>query len=204
MNQTIWWTRHVPAPQRNREIIGGGTDRPLDDSGLKLASVRAKQLAQAVREGRLHLGSTVVASPLLRARQTAEIFAEELGCTLVEYPELRAQHFGDLEAKTVDEIEASHLVRHLHSNVPPERLYTDAAPGGEAIDEAVARVHRVRAELLNAYDYPLVVSHGSLLKALILTRNNVPPQRWNAIASQFKGMVIRDTSDGLHPQRLFN
>jgi len=188
---------------REGEIIGGGTDRPLDSNGLELARQRAKQLLGALQEGRLLLGRTIVTSPLQRARQTAEIFANTLDFELAEHPGLRAQHFGELEAMTAEEIKRSALARHLHSNVSPARLYTDTAPGGEAILDAVARMRQVRGDLLQGYERPLVVSHGSLLKSLILDRNDVPPERWSTIASKFKGKVIEDVHGGLRTHSVF-
>lgn len=107
--------------------------------------------------------ASVLASPLQRARRTAELagFAPEA------VPDLQEWHYGDYEGLTSEEIRARR---------PGWRLFRDGCPGGERLADVVARVDRVVDRLRAAAGDVLVFAHGHLLRVLGARLAGLPPE----------------------------
>jgi ribonuclease H / adenosylcobalamin/alpha-ribazole phosphatase len=146
-------TEHTPERR-----YSGRNDLPLSLTG------RAEAEAAATRAAGLGI-EAVVASPLRRTRETAEIVARELGLPVVLDDDLVELDFGDLEGLTFDEALAKHplATRRFMSDV------TVAAPGGESIIDLSARVARARGRVLarHAGRSVLVVSHATPIKLFL-------------------------------------
>jgi broad specificity phosphatase PhoE len=120
--------------------IQGLTDIPLCEEGLREAQEKLPALAK--------LGLRWVASsPLLRGRQTAEIYAKGLGIPLIVREDLREMDLGDWEGKRSKDLlaeEGSGYGRWLSdpSSFP-------LPPGsGESVWDAKDRITRAVVELL--------------------------------------------------------
>jgi ribonuclease H / adenosylcobalamin/alpha-ribazole phosphatase len=150
--------RHGSTEHTPERRYSGRNDLALSRTG------RAEAEAAAARLGGFGI-DVVVASPLLRTRQTAEIVAAELG-TAVEFDDdLVELDFGDLEGLTFDEALAAHplAVRRFSTEV------TVAAPGGESVADVSTRVARARRRILDRHAgrTVLVVSHVTPIKLLV-------------------------------------
>ena len=78
----FWYLRHGETDWNRRGLSQGSIDIPLNELGLAQAREAAQKL--------LHRGITsIVASPLSRARVTAEIVGDELGVDVTIEPDLR-------------------------------------------------------------------------------------------------------------------
>jgi broad specificity phosphatase PhoE len=146
-------TEHTPERR-----YSGRNELPLSVTGraeAEAAAARAKELGIEV----------VVASPLRRTRETAEIVAAQLGVPVEFDDDLVELDFGDLEGLTFDEARSKHplATRRFLADV------TVAAPGGESIAQVSARVARARGRLLqrHAGRTVLVVSHVTPIKLLL-------------------------------------
>jgi len=193
MSERLYWTQHAPIERRPQEIVGSGTDRGLSEIGIERANFLARQLAKAAFFFK-DFNETIVTSPLRRARQTSEIISDALGFTVVVDDDLRAQHFGDIEGKTIPEILADpQLSPHLHRNLPEEKLLTDAAPNGESIESAKNRMITARQRMLAGEGSPLIITHGSVLNTLIGTARDLSVKEWKDISAEFKGKIIQDS-----------
>lgn len=129
----------------------GHTDIPLDEVGRAQAAALARGLAEKGVE-------RVIASDLLRARETAEA----LGLPVETRSDLRERSFGEWEGRHYLDV-----IADLDA-LPGDRLEA-RPPGGESFADLWARVGPV-AEELKAYDRTtLVVCHGAL-KATLLAR----------------------------------
>jgi ribonuclease H / adenosylcobalamin/alpha-ribazole phosphatase len=146
-------TEHTPERR-----YSGRNELPLSVTG------RAEAEAAAARAAELGI-EVVVASPLRRTRETAEVVAAALGLPVEYDDDLVELDFGDLEGLTLDEALMKHplAVRRFMSDV------TVAAPGGESIADVSARVARARRRLLerHAGRTVLVVSHVTPIKLLL-------------------------------------
>jgi len=195
MTERVYWTQHAPIDRRPQEIVGSGIDRGLSELGVERARYIAKKLARTAIH-LVDLNETIVTSPLRRATQTSEIFADHLGFDVIVDDDLRAQHFGVLEGMTVSEVVAdSGLAPHLHRNLSAEQIFTDEAPEGESIERAANRMLIARRRLLAADGSPIAVTHGSVLNTLVGSSRNLPPKQWKDISAEFKGMLIEDQGE---------
>nr|WP_020662362.1 bifunctional RNase H/acid phosphatase [Amycolatopsis benzoatilytica] len=172
------WTGAVGTPTRflllrhgqtamsiDRRYSGRG-DVPLTEQGLAQAGAAAKRLA--AMPGLLSENgeaAPIVASPLMRAKQTAQAVADALGGRVETHPGLIETDFGEWEGLTF--AEAARRDPELHrdwlgdSSCPP--------PGGESFDAVYERVGQARRDLVEQYDGQTVVlvSHVTPIKTLL-------------------------------------
>ncbi|MCF6744626.1 bifunctional RNase H/acid phosphatase [Blastococcus sp. KM273128] len=150
--------RHGQTEHTPERRFSGRNDLALSRTG------RAE--AEAAGERAAELGiEVVVASPLRRTRETAEIVAARLGLPVELDDDLVELDFGDLEGLTADEARARHplAVRRFMADVAV------AAPGGESIADVGRRVARARQRVLDRHAgrTVLVVSHVTPIKLLL-------------------------------------
>jgi ribonuclease H / adenosylcobalamin/alpha-ribazole phosphatase len=150
--------RHGQTEHTPERRFSGRNELPLSLTGraeVEAAGERLRDLGVEV----------VVASPLRRTRETAEIVAGVLGLPVAFDRDLVELDFGDLEGLTFDEAAAKHplAARRFMSDV------TVAAPGGESIAGVSTRVSRARRRILSEHAgrTVLIVSHVTPIKLLL-------------------------------------
>jgi probable phosphoglycerate mutase len=154
----FWFLRHGETDWNAQGLSQGRTDIPLNAVGL----------AQAERAARTLRGSgiaTIVASPLVRARRTAEIAAAALDLPVALDDDLAEVNFGEQEGQPMGDWYDDWIAG----------TYTPA--GGETFEallaRAVAAVNRAVAKPAPV----LVVAHGALFRALRLALGHEPNVR---------------------------
>lgn len=160
----FWYLRHGETDWNARNLSQGNIDIPLNANGI--AQARA---AAALLRGRGI--ASIVASPLSRARDTAEIAGAALGLTVAIDEGLREVAFGVQEGQPM----ADWFADWVGGRATPEGAESFAALRARA----VAAVNRATAHPAAV----LVVAHGALFRALraamglepnVRTRNGVP------------------------------
>ena len=154
----IWLIRHGETDW-NRELrFQGHLDAPLNALGLQ----QAQRLGQHWAE---HPPRTLVASDLLRTRQTAQPVGAHWQCEAQPEALWREQSFGVIEGLTLAQVHAQHpdVVRGWQSRDPDF-----APPGGESRRQFHARVMQAVQALVercaqDGWASPVVVSHGGVL-----------------------------------------
>jgi probable phosphoglycerate mutase len=155
----FWFLRHGETDWNAEGRSQGRTDIPLNGVGLAQARRAARTLAAT---GGI---ATIVASPLIRARVTAEIAAEALGLP-VEFDEgLQEVNFGEQEGQPMGNWYDDWIAGQ----------YTPAGgePFSELLARAVAAVNRATARPGPV----LIVAHGALFRALRLAFGHEPNVR---------------------------
>ncbi len=158
--------RHGQTPMSVQKRYAGRSDVPLTDAGLQQAAAAAKRLASAGID-------VIVASPLLRARQTAAEVAATTGVPVVTDDGFRETDFGAWEGLTFAEVrerwpgEVSAWL--ADPAVPP--------PDGESFVEVSERVSGALQRVLagRAGQSVLIVSHVTPIKMLVTTALLAPP-----------------------------
>jgi ribonuclease H / adenosylcobalamin/alpha-ribazole phosphatase len=137
----------------------GGDNPPLSEEGRDQIRTAAAWLAD-------HGGvEHVVASPVRRTRESADLVGEVLGLSVSEEPGFAEMEFGDWDGRTFAEIAArdkAALDAWLGNRaVPP--------PGGESFQQVEERVLAALDRVLTAYagGTVLVVSHVTPIKTLV-------------------------------------
>jgi broad specificity phosphatase PhoE/ribonuclease HI len=150
--------RHGQTEHTPERRFSGRNDLPLSRTG------RAEVEAAAARAAELGI-EVVVASPLRRTRETAELVAASLDLPVEFDEDLVELDFGDLEGLTFEEATAKHplAARRMMSDI------SVAAPGGESVADVGARVARARRRILSAHAgrTVLVVSHVTPIKLFL-------------------------------------
>lgn len=135
----------------------GSLDPALTDVGREQATALRLELPESI--------GGIVVSPLLRARQTADIlnYRSHLPVQVIEH--FRERHVGVFEGLTQAEAQQHHPDL-WQQNIT--RQWNSAPPGGESIAEVVARVHQGLVRLANvcAAQDILLVGPGFVAKTI--------------------------------------
>jgi phosphoserine phosphatase len=152
--------RHGQSVSNAVRRFQGAQDVALSPLGVR----QAEALALAVERRRV---AHVYASPLERARRTAEIAVAGSGVPVTLMDDLRELSLGDWEGCTVDEI-------RTRPGDPYTRWVRDPVrglpPGGEPLGEVQARALRAIDLIAAAHgngDDVLIVAHGGVISALL-------------------------------------
>ncbi|BBC96328.1 bifunctional RNase H/acid phosphatase [Streptomyces griseofuscus] len=197
---TLVLLRHgeTPLTPQKRFSGSGGTDPALSAAGRDQAHRVADALA---RRGTVQ---TVLASPLTRTRETAEIVAARLGLDVVVEDGLRETDFGAWEGLTFGE------VRDRYPDDLNAWLADPAARptgGGESFAEVAARIAVTKDELVTAHAgrTVLLVTHVTPIKTLVRLALGAPPEslfRMELSAASLSAVAYY--ADGNASVRLFN
>src|SRR5215213_4748280 len=146
----LWLARHGETEWSLSGRHTGRTDVPLTARGEEQAAALGSRLRGVSF-------ALVLASPLERARRTAELAG--FGDALEFDSDLMEVDYGEYEGRTTAEI---------HRSRPDWDLWRDGCPGGETIAEAATRAERVlaRARALGPARPVLLVGHGHLTRTL--------------------------------------
>jgi probable phosphoglycerate mutase len=155
--RSFFFLRHGETDWNREGRFQGATDVPLNAAGLAQAQAAAERLAgQPV--------TALVASPLVRARKTAEIVAARLGCPVHIDSGLAERSFGRFEGRVVRDVK-----RELGVG-PGERLADRGflPPDAEPWPNTVERTRAVAAKWLGLLpaETLLFVSHLGPFEAL--------------------------------------
>ena len=150
--------RHGETPWNRAGRVMGRKPIELDEDG------RA-QVAAAIPFARQIAPELIVTSPLIRARQSAEIIAAGLGgIAIIEEAQLSEVQYGRWEGMVYDDLlEDPHYVRYK------EDPLATPTPGGETIEQVQSRgVDAVRRAIAaNAGRRILFVSHGDIIRTIL-------------------------------------
>lgn len=136
------FVRHGESEANAEKVIGGSRDVPLTDRGRQEAADAANQLANET------IGS-IIASPMLRTWETAEIIAASINCEDVQpIAGITERRYGEWEGQ-------------------PKDLFDRAQKpvGGESPDEFNARTIEALQTVASAAPI-LVVAHSGTFRAL--------------------------------------
>lgn len=151
--------RHGQTDWNAQLRLQGSTDIPLNETGREQARTAAQFLAaQGI--------TRIVASPLSRAYETAEIVAQSLGLPVQTDPRLIERNFGLFEGMTIDEVETHR--RDMREHMNPERdidgkHYPHSA---ERLSAVIDRVNAAVEDHRGHTPAPLFVCHGIPFRAI--------------------------------------
>jgi len=132
----------------------GSLDVPLTERGREQCARAAELIARFGID-------RIVTSPLVRARESADIIARALGLGITEDSNLEEVRFGRWEGKTYDEIASDPEYRAFASDPVGNRT-----PGGESIVD-VQRRGLAGFDRAKPGERVLFVSHGDIIRSSV-------------------------------------
>lgn len=149
--------RHGQTDWNLARRIQGSTDIPLNDKGRADAHRAASHLSETAHDA-------IYSSPLLRAKETAEIIAAELRLPFAGVvPDVREREFGDGEGMLVSDYISTY--GDWHAEVPGAESLDEVAVRAIAALHAIARDARRRSA--PRAESVLVVAHGGVIRSVI-------------------------------------
>jgi broad specificity phosphatase PhoE len=151
---------------RDRVFAINPADLPLTELGYTQASQVAKQIAALFRP------ELVVASPFLRARETARVIAEQLHLPLEIEPNLYERDVGVYQGQPYDSIRTA-------SGYDTRSFWQWKPEGGESYLDVLARVAPILDRLAKTHTSRdvVIVSHGGVMQTL-----------WAHVAGDWRGV----------------
>ncbi len=204
MSNKLFVMHHAPIAKRRGEIIGSRTDSDLSEYGVKVANRQAEHLYRLLELQALkNIGQLILSSPLRRAIQTSEIIATKCDMDISTDYRLRAQDFGVLDGMTFDEVlQDDTLKNNLWEYMAKSSRDDHKGHGGESNTEIASRVAEFKNETLaslGAESRPLIITHGTVIDAMIAT---IDRKRLDEIEGKnriFEGRVIEFTNSTYYP-----
>jgi broad specificity phosphatase PhoE len=160
----FWFLRHGETDWNAQNLSQGNVDIPLNETGL----AQARSAALLLRDRGI---TSIISSPLSRAKVTADIAAHLLGLPVEVDRELREVAFGVQEGKPMSEWFTAWVAGAL------------TPAGAESFPDLTRRAVAAINRAIRRPPVVLVVAHGALFRALrgamghepnVRTRNAVP------------------------------
>ncbi|WP_042220918.1 histidine phosphatase family protein [Oceanobacillus manasiensis] len=150
---TICLIRHGETDWNLKGKLQGSTDIPLNDTGIRQAEKSAAHLNAEDYD-------VMVASPMKRAKRTAEIINTSLNLPYEEMASFAECSFGDAEGLTIEERTTQY----------PDKAY----PNREEPEDFTNRVMSGVNEVIRKYPDKrvLIVAHGAVINAILTTVSN--------------------------------
>ena len=163
----LYIMRHGRTDWNDRHKLQGRTDVPLNEEGRRMAEKAAEEYRDVPLD-------VCWCSPLIRARETAEIVLRGRDVPIFTDDRLREMSFGEYEG-----LENSFSIPDCPVNVifqAPEK-YTASVGGAETFDELFARtgsfLREVIDPLVEAGKDVLIVGHGAMNLSIISQVRNL-------------------------------
>lgn len=159
----LYIIRHGETDWNKEKRLQGRSDIELNSYGIELARITSDALKDIKYD-------VIYSSPLKRAYTTAEIIRRDRPVEIITDERLVEMSFGDLEG-----VDRTKLPENFHLFFDePENFET--IPNGESYEQLVARasdfIDNVVIPASTKYDNMLVVAHGALNRALMITLNH--------------------------------
>lgn len=149
----VYYVRHGQTDWNlARRMQGGGTEKALNETGLKQAEQTRKELENVDYD-------IVIRSPMHRAEQTAEIINQGRNVPIIVDERMRERKLGELEGHPItNELESR--IWNYELNAPIN--------GGESLHEFEKRILDFLEDIKQKYKDKtvLIVAHGGVAKVL--------------------------------------
>lgn len=147
----LYVTRHGQTAWNRENIVCGSTDLSLDETGMEQAREAGRKLKDIPLD-------RVICSPLLRARQTAQLMCQGRDLPFSTDPRIREQNYGIYEG-------ASRFDPGFLAN---KKSFAVRYPGGESHMSTACRVYGFLEDIAAKYpeERVLVVCHGGICRII--------------------------------------
>jgi broad specificity phosphatase PhoE len=170
---TLLLVRHAETDDNANMRLSGWTDTDLSERGED----QVRLLADHFNRVHGHVDA-LYASPLIRARRTAEAIGARTGHRPILLDDLREMYFGELDGLPFEELKAaySHLLKADENSAIEDFMW----PSGESRTGFTTRVLRVTNHIARRHPGGLVgiVTHGGVIATLLTILHGESPANW--------------------------
>ena len=160
----VYYVRHGQTDWNlARRMQGGGTEKDLNETGLKQAEETRKELENVNYD-------IVIRSPMHRAEQTAEIINQGRNVPIIVDERMRERKLGELEGHPItDEMESRIWNYELNAQIN----------GGESLHEFEKRILDFLEDIKQKYKDKtvLIVAHGGVAKVIKANLYGMPESK---------------------------
>jgi broad specificity phosphatase PhoE len=170
---TLLLVRHAETDDNVSMRLSGWTDTDLSARG----EAQIEVLADHFNRVHGHVEG-IYASPLVRARRTAEAIGQLTGHTPILLDDLREMYFGELDGRPFEELKEAYA--HLLKADENSEIEDFVWPRGESRSSFTTRVLRVMNGIA-AHHRSLsvaVVTHGGVIATLLTILHGESPANW--------------------------
>lgn len=202
----LFLIRHGQTESNVSGLLHGATDVPLNKVGLQ----QAEHVAMRIQS--MEDITAIYASPLQRARATAEAISRRSGLPLDFHPGLAEMNFGQAEGIVIAEI--AQLYPEIYERLNDLDDHDVGFPGGESRREFVSRIEGALDDIINERmgEKVIVVAHGGVIAAATALMLGEQPGDWrrysiaNCSVTHFEiatdGPIAHVISDTVHLETL--
>jgi uncharacterized phosphatase len=133
--------------------LQGRTDIPLNNKGI----LQAKECGEFLRTSQWDM---IVTSPLLRAKQTAEIISKKVNVSFVEMDDFMERNYGDAEGMTMEE----------RSVAFPNNTYPNQEDRKSLNNRVMSGIEKIKQRYKGSK--VLLVAHGAVINAILANLSN--------------------------------
>jgi len=170
---TLLLVRHAETDDNVRMRLSGWTDTDLSPRGESQVDL----LADHFNREHGHIDA-LYASPLIRARRTAEAIGALTGHTPILMDDLREMYFGELDGRPFEELREAYA--HLLEADENSAIEDFVWPSGESRTGFTSRVLRVTNAIAEHHPGRAVgvVTHGGFIATLLTILHGESPANW--------------------------
>lgn len=187
----IYFVRHGETLWNKERKLQGRSDIPLNDYGKELAYITSEAMKDIPFD-------IIYTSPLIRAKETAHILAQNRNVEIQENDLLVEMSFGEGEGESLPEIHA-HPEMKLHNFIHNPGEYIPPN-GGETFEELYERcktfIEKYILPMEKQYNCILVVGHGALIRGMIHYINQRPSKDFWIVTHKNCSVTIADCTNG--------
>lgn len=187
----IYFVRHGETFWNKEKKIQGQSDIPLNEYGIELAYVTADAMKDISFD-------IVYSSPLLRAKETADILVKDRNLEVYTDSRLVEMSFGEGEGESLPEIH-THPEMKLYNFIHNPGEYIPPI-GGETFEELYIRCKSFIDEVIlpaeDKYDTMLIVGHGALIRGFIHNITNRPTKDFWIVTHKNCSVTIVECLNG--------
>lgn len=166
-----------------KKVYKGHIDVPLSEQGQRQARSVAKFLKEFSKRYELEK-QIIYSSPLVRAKTTAEILAEELSIPVKVRQDLKERSFGKWEGLSINEILSLYPEEFERWRLNPLKF---SPPQGESTEDVSKRANKALQEIINTNKncQIFIVAHGGINRVILCNILEIPLQNIFRIEQEF-------------------
>jgi len=178
--------RHGTTDWNKEKKIQGRSDVPLDEQSID----QIKKIIPRLKQEQFDL---IITSPLMRARQTAEIINQELKLGLATEDSIKERDYGEFEGQSIEQVKKEHpdyFKNKIDYDIPGE--------GEESYEQITRRVKKFLQQLSQHYPNKkiLVVCHLTVMRTLKMIIDGGTKAELSSYTPAFSELIRYQILDG--------